>query len=124
MPPKRLEEPLFRPVGCDKRASGAGTPDFDSAYTRERRRTEGGLTAAGGERFAILDLGFSISGVFAAHGRGNPKSAIQSPKCFNPHNFQPFGGFSDGAVVRDGALHPPQAPGIGFETRSALDSIF
>jgi hypothetical protein len=30
----------------------------------------------------------------------------------------------DGAVVRDGALPPPQVPGIGFETRSSLDSVF
>jgi D(-)-tartrate dehydratase len=38
----------------------------------------------------------------------------------NPHNFQPFGGFADGAVVADGCIHPPEAPGIGFETRSGL----
>jgi L-alanine-DL-glutamate epimerase-like enolase superfamily enzyme len=42
----------------------------------------------------------------------------------NPHSFQPFGGFADGAVVRDGSIRPPEAPGIGFETRSALRSIF
>jgi L-alanine-DL-glutamate epimerase-like enolase superfamily enzyme len=42
----------------------------------------------------------------------------------NPHNFQPFGGFSDGAVVADGSLYPPEAPGIGFETRSRLHKVF
>ena len=42
----------------------------------------------------------------------------------NPHNFQPFGGFSDDAVPRDGVLQPPAAPGIGFETRSALHLLF
>jgi len=42
----------------------------------------------------------------------------------NPHNFQPFGGFADGAVVEDGSVHPPEAPGIGFETRSSLYKLF
>jgi D(-)-tartrate dehydratase len=42
----------------------------------------------------------------------------------NPHNFQPFGGFADGAVVKDGCMHPPEAPGIGFETRSRLYNVF
>jgi hypothetical protein len=53
-------------------------------------------------------------------------AAIQNrqSKIQNVFNFQPFGGFSDGAVVRDSAVNPPQVPGIGFETRSALDSVF
>jgi L-alanine-DL-glutamate epimerase-like enolase superfamily enzyme len=42
----------------------------------------------------------------------------------NPHNFQPFGGFADGAVVADGCVYPPEAPGIGFETRSQLYKVF
>src|SRR5262245_24586225 len=42
----------------------------------------------------------------------------------NPHNFQPFGGFGDGAVVEDGSVHLPEAPGIGFETRSSLYNVF
>jgi L-alanine-DL-glutamate epimerase-like enolase superfamily enzyme len=42
----------------------------------------------------------------------------------NPHNFQPFGGFADGAVVADGCMHPPEGPGIGFETRSRLYKVF
>jgi L-alanine-DL-glutamate epimerase-like enolase superfamily enzyme len=42
----------------------------------------------------------------------------------NPHSFQPFGGFADGAVVADGCMHPPEAPGIGFETRSRLHNVF
>ncbi|GAA0929799.1 enolase C-terminal domain-like protein [Pseudonocardia zijingensis] len=42
----------------------------------------------------------------------------------NPHNFQPFGGFADGTVVEDGSARPPDAPGIGFETRSDLIALF
>jgi len=42
----------------------------------------------------------------------------------NPHNFQPFGGFADGAKVEDGSVHIPEAPGIGFETRSSLYNVF
>jgi L-alanine-DL-glutamate epimerase-like enolase superfamily enzyme len=42
----------------------------------------------------------------------------------NAHNFQPFGGFSDQSVVRDGAVRLPDAPGIGFETRGALWALF
>jgi L-alanine-DL-glutamate epimerase-like enolase superfamily enzyme len=42
----------------------------------------------------------------------------------NPQNFQPFGGFADGAVVANGCLPPPEAPGIGFETRSRLYNVF
>src|SRR5262245_3342049 len=42
----------------------------------------------------------------------------------NPHNFQPFGGFADGATVENGSIHPPEAPGIGFETRSSLYNVF
>lgn len=42
----------------------------------------------------------------------------------NSHNFQPFGGFADDAVVEDGSVRPPDAPGIGFETRSDLLALF
>ncbi len=42
----------------------------------------------------------------------------------NPHNFQPFGGFSDDAVIEDGQIQPPDAPGVGFETRSGLNDLF
>lgn len=38
----------------------------------------------------------------------------------NPSSFQPFGGFGDGDVINGGMISPPKAPGIGFETRSAL----
>jgi D(-)-tartrate dehydratase len=42
----------------------------------------------------------------------------------NPYNFQPFGGFSDGAEVDHGRIRPPEAPGIGFETRAGLRELF
>jgi L-alanine-DL-glutamate epimerase-like enolase superfamily enzyme len=34
------------------------------------------------------------------------------------------GGFADDAVVEDGSVRPPDAPGIGFETRSDLLALF
>jgi L-alanine-DL-glutamate epimerase-like enolase superfamily enzyme len=54
--------------------------------------------------------------VAAALGLGGSES--------NPHNFQPFGGFGDGAAVEAGTAVPPGAPGIGFETRAALHALF
>ena len=42
----------------------------------------------------------------------------------NPHNFQPFGGFSDGQKIAAGITRPPDAPGIGFETRASLIDLF
>jgi D(-)-tartrate dehydratase len=42
----------------------------------------------------------------------------------NPHNFQPFGGFADGATYVDGQATPPDIPGIGFESRSSLMDLF
>jgi len=42
----------------------------------------------------------------------------------NPHNFQPFGGFADVAQIDDGHTRPPDAPGIGFETRADLIDLF
>jgi L-alanine-DL-glutamate epimerase-like enolase superfamily enzyme len=42
----------------------------------------------------------------------------------NPHNFQPFGGFADGAKIVDGEAAPPDIPGIGFESRNSLMDLF
>lgn len=42
----------------------------------------------------------------------------------NPHNFQPFGGLTDGARIVDGRALPPDLPGIGFEGRPALADLF
>jgi hypothetical protein len=60
-----------------------------------------------GERCVAVGLGLGLGGSEA-----------------NPHNFQPFGGFSDDTVVEDGHIRPPDAPGIGFETRSELLGLF
>lgn len=38
----------------------------------------------------------------------------------NPLCFQPFGGYADDTVILDGIVRPPDAPGIGFETRRDL----
>lgn len=42
----------------------------------------------------------------------------------NPSSFGPFGGLSDGASLVDGNVSPPEAPGIGFETRADLWRLF
>jgi L-alanine-DL-glutamate epimerase-like enolase superfamily enzyme len=42
----------------------------------------------------------------------------------NPHNFQPFGGLTDGAVIDNGYALPPELPGIGFEGRKDLIQVF
>ena len=42
----------------------------------------------------------------------------------NPNNFQPFGGFSDLALVGNGLIQPPEAIGIGFETKASLYELF
>jgi len=33
---------------------------------------------------------------------------------------QLFGGFGDGAVIENGTVRPPDAPGAGVETKAAL----
>jgi D(-)-tartrate dehydratase len=95
---------VFDPVHC------YGLPE----YLRILEMLEG----AGWSRAACRPHGghlFCLH-VAAALGLGGAES--------NPHNFQPFGGFSDGAVVEAGRLHPPEAPGIGFETRTSLHRLF
>jgi L-alanine-DL-glutamate epimerase-like enolase superfamily enzyme len=42
----------------------------------------------------------------------------------NPLCFQPFGGLPDGVAPQGGRATPPEAPGIGFETRTALHRTF
>jgi len=37
-----------------------------------------------------------------------------------PLVFQPFGGFTDGAVIEDGFTAPPMAPGLGIEQKAEL----
>ena len=95
---------LFDPVHC------YGLPE----YLRILEMLEGN----GWSRSACQPHGghlFSLH-VAAALGLGGSES--------NLHNFQPFGGFADGVAVEDGFIHPPDAPGIGFETRSSLRGLF
>lgn len=42
----------------------------------------------------------------------------------NPLSFPPFGGLADGMSVIDGRLTPPDAPGIGFEGKADLATLF
>ena len=42
----------------------------------------------------------------------------------NPLCFQPFGGLPDGVRPENGRAAPPEAPGIGFETKAALHRMF
>jgi L-alanine-DL-glutamate epimerase-like enolase superfamily enzyme len=42
----------------------------------------------------------------------------------NPVAFQPFGGLADGQQLDDGCALPPDLPGIGFESRGGLASLF
>jgi L-alanine-DL-glutamate epimerase-like enolase superfamily enzyme len=42
----------------------------------------------------------------------------------NPHNFQPFGGFADATIIIGGHAGVPDAPGVGFDTRSSLIDLF
>ena len=37
-----------------------------------------------------------------------------------PMVFQPFGGFGDETVIENGLVRPPEAPGLGVETKSKL----
>ena len=40
-----------------------------------------------------------------------------------PLVFQPFGGFTDDAVIEDGYTAPPEAPGLGVEQKSELFKV-
>jgi L-alanine-DL-glutamate epimerase-like enolase superfamily enzyme len=73
--------------------------------------------AAGWSRTDFLPHGGHLYGLHVAAGLG-----LGGCEC-NPHNFQPFGGFSDGHIIA-GMTSPPDAPGIGFETRAALIDLF
>jgi L-alanine-DL-glutamate epimerase-like enolase superfamily enzyme len=76
------------------------------------------MEAAGWHRRAFQPHGGHLFSLHVAAGLGLGGSEA------NPHNFQPFGGFSDDTVVEDGHVRPPDAPGIGFETRSELLGLF
>lgn len=70
--------------------------------------------AAGWSRRDFQPHGGHLFGLQVAAGLG-----LGGCEC-NPHNFQPFGGFADDQHIVDGAVLPPEAPGIGFECRGPL----
>lgn len=90
----------FDPVHC------YGLPE----YVRIVQAFEG----AGWSRRDFQPHGGHLFGLQVAAGLG-----LGGCEC-NPHNFQPFGGFADGQRIDGGVTLPPDAPGIGFETRAAL----
>jgi L-alanine-DL-glutamate epimerase-like enolase superfamily enzyme len=95
---------LFDPVHC------YGVPEYLRmlAMLEEHGWSRASCQPHGGHLFALhLVAGLGLGGGEA-----------------NPHNFQPFGGFADGAIVKDGAVRPPEVPGIGFETRAGLHALF
>jgi L-alanine-DL-glutamate epimerase-like enolase superfamily enzyme len=75
------------------------------------------LTAAGWPRTAFWPHGGHLLSlqVTAALGLGGTE--------VNALSFQPFGGLPDGARITDGTAMPPDAPGIGLETRAALMAL-
>jgi D(-)-tartrate dehydratase len=91
---------LFDPVHC------YGVPEYlrilQFAETHRWSRTS--FYPHGGHLFSVH--------VAAALGLGGTES--------NPYSFQPFGGFADETTIEDGCVCPPNAPGIGFETRAPL----
>ncbi len=76
------------------------------------------LESSGWPRAACLPHGghlFCLH-VVAALGLGGGES--------NPLCFAPFGGFADDTMIDGGYARPPEAPGIGFETRAPLVRLF
>ncbi len=73
---------------------------------------------AGWSRRDFQPHGGHLFGLHVAAGLG-----LGGCEC-NPHNFQPFGGFSDDRKIADGMTTPPNEPGIGFETRGQLMDLF
>jgi len=94
---------VFDPVHC------YGLPEYLRILTtaQEHGWSRSAFQPHGGHLFALHAA--------AALGLGGSEA--------NPHNFQPFGGFADDAVIDNGHVKPPDVPGIGFETRAALLAV-
>lgn len=95
---------VFDPVHC------YGLPEYLRILTM--------VEAHGWFRQACLPHGGHLFALHVAAGLGLGGAEA------NPLSFQPFGGFADRARVSGGYMLPPEAPGIGFETRSSLYSLF
>jgi len=75
------------------------------------------LSGAGWSRRQCIPHAGHLLALHAAAGLGlGGHEAAPDPALF-------YGGFSDGASVEDGFVIPPQAPGIGFETKANLWAI-
>jgi L-alanine-DL-glutamate epimerase-like enolase superfamily enzyme len=95
---------LFDPVHC------YGLPEY--------LRIIAHLETAGWPRSAFWPHGghlFCLH-VVAALGLGGAE--------VNPLCFQPFGGLGDGITLVNGRTTPPEVPGIGFESKPALEWLF
>ena len=78
----------------------------------------GHLEAHGWKRVAFWPHGGHLFCLHlaAALGLGGAES--------NPLNFQPFGGYADNATIVEGRAPLPDEPGIGFEARASLHTLF
>jgi L-alanine-DL-glutamate epimerase-like enolase superfamily enzyme len=126
-PPVSAGEALFsRADACNLRRYGGLRPGhdvltFDPALCYgivEFARLVVDFEAAGWSRLDFQPHGGHLYGLHVAAGLG-----LGGCEC-NPHNFQPFGGFADGQAIADGTVAPPDAPGLGFETRAGLIALF
>ncbi len=94
---------LFDPVHC------YGLPGYLQIIERLERRgwRRTSFWPHGGHVFTLQ--------VAAALGLGGAE--------VNPFAFAPFGGLPDGAVISEGRATPPEAPGVGFESKPALNRL-
>jgi L-alanine-DL-glutamate epimerase-like enolase superfamily enzyme len=95
---------LFDPVHC------YGIP----GYLRIVRRLEG----RGWPRSAFWPHGGHMFCLHIVRALGLGGAEV------NPLCFQPFGGLSDDTVIANGRAAPPDAAGIGFETKAGLHRLF
>jgi L-alanine-DL-glutamate epimerase-like enolase superfamily enzyme len=94
---------LFDPVHC------YGVPGYLRIIER--------LEARGWSRSAFWPHGGHLFCLHLAAALGLGGAEV------NPLCFQPFGGYHDDAIIRPGIAIPPEAPGIGFETKPALRDL-
>ncbi len=75
------------------------------------------LEARGWPRSAFWPHGGHLFSLHLACGLGLGGTEV------NHLSFSPFGGLADDAVVADGQITPPAAPGIGFECKGLLKDL-
>ncbi len=94
---------LFDPVHC------YGLPEYLQIVQR--------LENKGWSRSAFWPHGGHLFSLHTAAALGLGGTEV------NPFAFAPFGGLTDGAVVLNGFVTPPEAPGVGFEAKSELAQL-